>query len=347
MCKVLSEFKEAILASKKDRIAIVMHENPDPDSIASALGVSRLLTTWNPDIKCTFLYSGEISHSQNKTMVNVLSVILTNISEIENLQEEFDIFITVDVLPERCLEKEIECLMTIDHHRATTKRATFNDIRQIGATATIVWEYLQKEGIKFEKNDEEDATLATALLVGIKTDTSDLVSENVTELDFEAFRNLLEYVNQRHLSAIINYPIPSQIFELRSKLDQEENTRSDGGVFVGGVGYISPSKRDALPALAEERARVEGIDTAFVFGIVGDNIEVCVRSVGLAVDVNTLCQDIFGKQLAGGKMGAGAAKIPLAFLAVDPNVPQDVKDKIWEAVKARIIDKIFHVISGK
>jgi len=182
--------------------------------------------------------------------------------------------------------------------------------------------------------------------MGIKTDTSDLVTDNITDLDFQAYRNLLEHVNQRHLSAIISYPIPPHFFELRSNLDQDENIRSDGGVFVGGVGYISSSKRDALPALAEERARVEGIETAFVFGIVGENIEVSVRSVGLSVDVNALCQKLFGKQYAGGKMGAGAAKIPLGFMALDPNVPNEVKEKVWEAVKERIIDKIFHVVKG-
>ena len=346
MCKSLDKFKEAVVSSKKERVAIVMHDNPDPDSIASAMGLERILLSWNSEIKCKLLYSGEISHSQNKTMVNVLSIPLVDIAEIEDIQEEFDIFITVDVLPERCLDKDIPCLMAIDHHRSDTKRAEIQDIRPVGATSSIIWEYMQIEGIKFKKSDEHDAIIATALLMGIKTDTSDLVSDNITDLDFQAYRNLLEHVNQRHLSAIISYPIPPHFFELRSNLDQEENIRSDGGVFVGGVGYISSSKRDALPALAEERARVEGIETAFVFGIVGENIEVSVRSVGLSVDVNALCQKLFGKQYAGGKMGAGAAKIPLGFMALDPNVPNEVKDKVWEAVKERIIDKIFHVVKG-
>jgi nanoRNase/pAp phosphatase (c-di-AMP/oligoRNAs hydrolase) len=345
MCKDLEQFKESIVTLKKSRIAIVMHENPDPDSIASALGLEKILLTWNLDVKCTFLYSGEISHAQNKTMVNVLNIVMSDISEVD-LKEEFDVFITVDVLPDRCLDKDIPCLMSIDHHRADTKRSQFTDIRPVGATSSIIWDYMQKEDIKFKKNDEKDAIIATALLMGIKTDTSDLVSENITDLDFQAYRDLLDHVNQRHLSAIISYPIPPHFFELRSNLDQEENVKSDGGVFVGGVGYISSTKRDALPALAEERARVEGIETAFVFGIVGENIEVSVRSVGLSVDVNALCQKLFGKQYAGGKMGAGAAKIPLGFMALDPNVPVEVRDKVWEAVKERIIDKIFHVVKG-
>jgi len=346
MCKSFDKFKDAIKSSEKDRVAVVMHCNPDPDCIGASMGIEKLLKIWNPEIKCTLLYDGEISHAQNKTMVNVLGISLTPISEIENLNDDFDHFIAVDCTPERCLPKDIECLMTIDHHRNDTKRSKIEDIRNVGASCTIVWDYMQKEGAEFDKSNESDAIVATALLLGIKTDTSDLVSDNITELDFKAYIDLLQHVNQRHLSAIISYPIPPHFFELRSSLDQEENIKSDGGVFVGGVGYISSSKRDALPALAEERSRVEGIQTAFVFGIVGENIEVSVRSVGLSVDVNALCQKLFGKQYAGGKMGAGAAKIPLGFMALEPNVPQEVRDKVWDAVKEKIINKIFHIVEG-
>ena len=138
MCKSLYELKEVIQGNndpEKLKIAIVLHENPDPDCIASAMGMSKLLRTWTSEIRCTYLYSGEIAHPQNKTFVNVLNIGLTNISELEKetLSEQFGYFITVDVTPERCLPDDIECLMTIDHHRAETKRDKITDIRFDGA----------------------------------------------------------------------------------------------------------------------------------------------------------------------------------------------------------------------
>ena len=342
--KALSKFKEAILGdSEKTRVAIVMHENPDPDCIGASWGLIKLLQTWNPDIKCTLLYSGEISHSQNKTLVNVLNITLTNMAEIEKIEGDFDIFITVDVIPERSLKNDIKCLMTIDHHRVETKKAKIVDIRNVGSVCSIVWEYLKKEGITFKEKDETDSAIATALLVGIKTDTSDFVGENVSDLDFEAYKNLIGFVNRRQLSSIISYPIPPHYFEIRSRLDQPENTKIDNGVFVGGVGYISYAKRDALPMMAEERSRVEGINTAFVFGVVGDYIEVSVRSVGVAVDVNALCQKIFGKEYAGGKAGAGASKIPLSFCSLK-ETSDVVKNKMWEGIRDYIIERIFQEI---
>ena len=346
MSKELEKLKQAILSTKPEKVGIVMHNNPDPDSMGAGLGLSKLITTWNPETNCILFYDGEISHAQNRTMVNVLGIQMVKQSEVENFAEAANVFITVDVTPDRFLEKGIDCLMTIDHHRVDTSISKIKDIRPVGATSSIVWEYLKKEEIELDKSNEDEAVIATALLIGIKTDTSDLVSENVTDLDFEAYKNLIGCVNRRHLSAIINYPIPPYHFEIRSQLDQEENVKVDNGVFVGGIGYITPAKRDALATMAEERARVEGIETAFVFAVVGDNIEVSVRSVGLSVDVNALCQKIFGKQYAGGKMGAGAAKIPMGFLTIDTSMDEDIKDKTWASVKTLMIHKIFHVMSG-
>ena len=102
MCKPLKALKEVITSNlDKNRVAIFMHDCPDPDSIASSLGMDRLLKEWNSDIKCQYLYSGEISHSQNKTLINVLNISLVNIEDIEDINNKFDYFIAVDVMPER------------------------------------------------------------------------------------------------------------------------------------------------------------------------------------------------------------------------------------------------------
>ena len=350
MCKPLGNLKEAIIADPNlTRIALCMHSMPDPDSIGSALGLSKVLKNWNPEIKCTYIYEGEISHPQNKTLINLLNIPLTNAKEIEDIEGKFDHFISLDVMPERCLQCcdiDVEYLMAIDHHRAETSSAKFTDIRPVGATSSIIWEYLHKEDIAFNEEDEEDIFIATALVFGIQTDTDDLTSENVTSLDYKAVEGLMKYADRSKIQLIKNYPIPSYQFELEGKLNDEGNIKVTNGIFVGGVGYISITKRDALPTMASLRARMEGVDTAFIFGIIDDHIEVSVRSQGVSIDVNTLCQKIFGKDHAGGKMGAGAAKVPLGFLGVSSTASEDVKEKAWEAIKTIVIDKIFHIMEG-
>ena len=343
----LQQFKELILSNKKKtKVAILMHENPDPDSIASALGLARVMSHWNKDIKCSFLYSGTISHSQNKTMVNVLNVSLTHKNEIESLEEFADIFVTVDVLPERCLPKDIECSFVVDHHKDSSVLAKIQDIRRVGAASSIVWDYLNEEGIKLDKGNEIDALLATALLIGVKTDTVDLVSDNVTDLDFRAYQSIMGCVDRAKLSAIINYPIPFYQFELRSVLDNKDNYKTDNGVFVGGIGHIAASKRDVLPTLAAERSRLAEIQTAFVFAVIDNDIHVSIRTINPSVDINSVCHKIFGKSNSGGKLGAAAAKIPLGFLGLDSSASDEVVEKQWSFIKTLIIDRVFHVINN-
>lgn len=346
MKNVLQEFKEYIKSFPEDAlplIAIVSHDNPDPDSLGAALGMQRLLRHWNSNIKTNIVYGGEISHPQNKTMVNLLGINPMRKQDIKEILESTKAFIVVDSLPDRSLQ-DIECLFTIDHHKGDTKKSKFKDIRPVGATCSIIWEYFKQEGLTLDKSSDIDADIATAMAVGIKTDTSDLSSDNVTDLDFDAYKSLIGFVNQRKLAQIIRYPLPPYHFELRSRLDQEKNSISDSGVFIGGIGYIVPSKRDALPTIAEERARVEGTDTAFIFAIVGSNIELSVRSNGLSLDVNAICQNLFGKDFGGGKMGAGAARIPMGILAIDSD-PPEIQDKMWEAIRDKIQHKILTEMS--
>lgn len=347
----LQRFKAAILTVAKDspspviEVVIAMHDNPDPDCIGAAVGLQKLLKAWfvdipNKEVKCLFVHDGEISHNQNKTMINVLNISLIGIEKYEIASEDSTrLFVSVDCLPERCCLAGEEFLFSIDHHKTDTKKAKIKDIRQVGACSSIIFDYLQKEGIKFDKDNDEDRNVATALIMGIKTDTSDLASDNIDDLDFEAFKYLIGYVDQNKLSIIIRYPLPPYYFELRSKLDQEGNSMLENGIYIGGIGYIAPSKRDVLPTIADERSRVDGTNTSFIFAIVGTNIEVSVRSNGFSVDVNSLCQNIFGKEYGGGKMGAGAAKIPMGYLSVEEDSPE-LQEKMWLSIR----EKMFHNI---
>jgi len=344
---ILSKFKSILIQDNVKKVNIFLHYTPDPDAMAAALGLIKFITHINSSIKCDVYYTGEISHSQNKTFVNVLNVPILPLPDLPSADLlkslEFDLNVVVDSTPEKSLPEKLKCTFCIDHHKDKSPKSDLVDIRDVGATCSIIWEYLQHEGISFDKNSDTDCNIATAMLIGIKTDTQDLVSDTVKNLDFEAYMDLLKYVNRRHLSAIINYSIPNYLFELRSRLDKEVNFRKGTSTFAGGLGFIPRTKRDSLPVLADERARVEGTDTAFVFAIVDDCVEVSVRSVGTAVDVHMLCQQIFGKEYAGGKSGAGAAKIPMNFFNIT-SCPEEIKAEMCIAINNFIFNQIFNHI---
>ena len=333
---IVAQFKEAIITLARTTpqltVGIIMHDNPDPDCIGAACGMGKLLRSWVPECKCLMIYGGEISHPQNRTMVNLLNLqFVTRVDHPILNSDLAQIYVVVDALPDRCNMGNAECLLTIDHHKGDTKKSKLKDIRMVGSASSIVWDYLRESDVVFDKNKDEDCDIATAMIVGIKTDTFDLASENLTPLEFDAYKDLIACVNLRKLGMIVNYPIPPYLFELRSRLDQDGNARLDNGVFLGGIGYIEASKRDALPTIASERSRVEGTDTAFIFAIVGDRIEASVRSNGASIDVHSLCQTIFGKEYAGGKQGAGAAKIGLPFSLEDSS--ERVIESLWTSVR--------------
>jgi len=346
MCEKLSKLKEKLIGKEGEEtpsIAIMVHPNPDPDCIGSAKGFEKLIKSWNPNIPVTIIYDGEISHPQNKTMVKILNISMTHRDDIgrspDDLKKVADHFVIIDCMPERCDIGDIKPLAVIDHHPVDTKNTKYKDIRQVGSCCTIIWQYLNEEHVVFDEKSEDDSNIATALLIGLKTDTMDLISEKTTDLDFTAFKDLLGKANKTKLASIINYPIPPYLFELRGRLDKEGNTKTYNGVYVGGVDYITPTKRDALPSMAEERARTEGIDTAFVFAVVGDKIEICIRSNSPSVDVKNLCHRIFGKEHGGGHPRAGAVKIPLPFLSED-NTSDETKEAVWNGVRSLVMEKI-------
>lgn len=341
----LEEVKNVLVQNNESfkSIAIMVHPYPDPDCIGAAKGIEKLLKYWNPDLSISIIYDGEISHPQNKTLMKVLNISMTHREEAgkaaNDLKEIYDHFVVVDCVPERCNLGDIVPLAVIDHHPVDTKKAQYKDIRQVGSCCTMVWEYLNKENVPFDEKSDDDASVATAMLIGLKTDTMDLISEKTVDLDFLAFKDLLEKANKTKLASIINYPIPSYLFDLRARLDREGNTKAYNGVYIGGIGYITSVKRDALPTIAEERARTEGIDTSFIFGIVGENIEVCIRSNSPSVDVKNLCHQIFGREHGGGHPRAGAVKIPIPLLS-DENTSDETKEAIWNGVRSLVMEKI-------
>lgn len=115
------------LLADADGLTVVCHDNPDPDCLSGALALGRIAAAAGVDER-RILYSGRISHQQNRAFVNLLNLDL----------QPFDPAAVRD-RPDGSL------LAFVDHREA------------VGATATILTEYV------VELDVEVDSTLATAL----------------------------------------------------------------------------------------------------------------------------------------------------------------------------------------
>src|SRR5262249_11551234 len=166
------------LAAGKERIGILLQDDPDPDALASGLALRALLGRTKPS--APLITFGRITRPENVAMVLALEIEVEHVTAAD--LSRFDGLAMVDVQPSFCEERLGAVLSVIDPHpEARGCRAAFRDIRpSYGATSTMLTEYLRAADVKITER------VATALFYGIKTDTLHL-ERGGTRADMEAF----------------------------------------------------------------------------------------------------------------------------------------------------------------
>jgi nanoRNase/pAp phosphatase (c-di-AMP/oligoRNAs hydrolase) len=339
------KFKEIVEPLDK-KVAIFTHIGPDPDAIASATGLKWLLGKM--EIQSDVFYSGEISHKQNQTMVNILSINMMPVEEYLDNKESYSKNVMVDGTPKNLGNNDINIDIIIDHHKNTVKQKDFElvDIREVGSCSSIIYDMIKEYGYFFD-NSDEDKVVATALLLGIKIDTNDLLSENTSSVDYTAYQDLSKISDIGKISSILNYPLPKYLFELESESLKEENTSIVNTAYICSLGELPPSRRDALPEISDKLLRMEGISTSIVFAVIGNHLDCSVRSKDVSLDVNSFVQKIFGKEYSGGKSGGfGGARIPLGFFGIEGE-NTEVKKLIVDAIKAKLMAALQKELSSE
>lgn len=317
--KFITEIKDAPVDTVTTPVNIVVHDAPDPDAMGSAVGVQFLLK--NYEIESTINYRGEVSHPQNKTMVNVLNIVMEKVTDDIT---DMPFTISVDSTETNSCAKKVD--FVIDHHKNATTTKKKIILPQYGACSTIVFNLIRSLCPDYDKLTEY-TDVFTALLLGIRTDTNDLTSENMIGDDFSAYQELLSLADKEKLQKVMNYPLPRYSYDKRLLLHKEGNSSESNGMFVGGVGFISESQRDVISVLAEEYARMDSITTAVIFAIVDKKkLQISVRSSNVSLDVGAMCKEMFMGH-GGGTSYKGGASIPLYFYS---NLENGERDLFWE-----------------
>lgn len=323
MLKYLNYLKEKQI----NEVYICLHDAPDPDAFGSACGINFILK--QNGINSKIVYRGEISHPQNKAMMNMLSIVAEKINyKINNNKNknEFEC-ICVDCTPNNsCTEL---ASLTIDHHKVKSESKFEIIDPSYGACSTIVWNIVKELLIldQIDKNSQDSIITFTSMLLGIRTDTIDLTSERMSKEDFIAYQELLELADKEIIQKIMNYPFPRYLYEKRMILHEKGNSHELNGVFVGGIGFIPSSQRDVIAILSDEYVRMESVSTAVIFAIIDKKfLEISVRSNSVSLDVNQMCKDLFG-EFGGGSSSRGGAKVPLVFYS---EIDDKRMDDLWD-----------------
>ena len=127
-----------------DRMAILTHDNPEPDSIASATALQAIAEAFGVD--ADIIYSGDVGHQENRAFVNLLGIDLLARSEAPPLAE-YATVAAVDLAKAAAedLDLDVPVDIYLDHLEAEVPfDARFVDVRtNVSSTSTILTKYLQ------------------------------------------------------------------------------------------------------------------------------------------------------------------------------------------------------------
>lgn len=279
-------------------VLIIIYANPDPDALASALALKKILET--KKLAVNIGYTGAIGRPENASMIRQLKIPALPVSKKEAARS--DVIAIVDSQPQFFTDFDLpRCDIVIDHHPLSDAIHTeFADIRpNYQSTSSIMTEYLRAAGVHLTKN------LASALFYGIKTDTRHFIGD-MSYGDVEAIRWLRSKAD-RNIVKQIEF---SQFS--REGLDYFSialvRRRFVNGVMFSHLGPVPFF--DVCVQVADFFIRVENVSWALVTGVVGDTLVVIFRNDGLKKDAGYLARTAFGDMgSAGGHTSMGRAQM--------------------------------------
>jgi len=291
--------------------------NADPDAIASAMAVKRLL--WRRVASATIACTNVIKRPDNLTMLRLLGVRTVLFEDIK--ADRFSKFVIVDSQPSHDNQfKKLAVDVIIDHHPDSGESATYTDIRPAyGATASMLTEYLRAAGIK------PSAKLATGLFYAIKTDTDNFARKAVFD-DVIAFQYLFRHAN-KHMARKIEQSELKFEFLKYFKIALAEKRRRKGKLYAHLGKVPSP---DVCVLVADFFMRVSTVSWSIVSGRYNKKLVIIFRNDGIRKNAGQLANQSFGQiGSAGGHKNMARAEISRANLkrVVDPK--DDAKVALW------------------
>lgn len=310
----MSKLSDLVALCQGYPVYIQTHNFPDPDAIASAFGLQKLLAAYG--VESRLCYDGKIDKLSASKMLSAFRMEMSPYESLIADMKETDRIICVDTQKHAgnvtdFIGDEVAC---IDHHPTFVPvEYKYQDIRMTGACATLIAEYYALSGIA------PDRDVATALLYGLKMDTLNL-TRNVTALDIEMLGYLFPYCDPDTLADLERNNM--EFTDLKAYGAAIENIELYDKVEISYVPFTCPA---ALVAILSDfiLALVE-VEVAIVASFREDGIKLSVRSEDPEVHAGNLLH----KALLGIGNGGGHATMGGGFISKERvpelgNYPQD------------------------
>ena len=326
------EFKARNLADviddTDDRMAILIHRSPDPDSIASAAALQEIAES--RDVEADIIYEGEIGHQENRAFVNLLGIELTPGNDVD--LADYDTVALVDYM--KGGEPAVGDIdVVIDHfeHDDDGVEAEFTDVRpNVSATSTVLTKYVQELDLTLSQE------VATALLYGIRAETLDF-KRDTTPADLTAAAYLYPFADHDTLEQVESPSMSPETLDVLAEAIR--NREVSGSHLVSNAGFIRD--RDALAQAAQHLLNLEGITTTAVFAISDDTIYLAAKSKDIRMNIGRVLEDAFGEMgEAKGHSTDASVEIPLGiFTGIQAS--EDNRDTLLELTREAVRKKLF------
>lgn len=311
-----------------DRVLILLHNDPDPDAMASGLALRNLLRR----TKATAIIGAlqGVTRPENLRMVNLLDIQVEILTPAD--LKGFDGIAMVDVQPHYFGGLIDRVDLVIDHHPPQPGySAVFRDIRpEYGSTCTILTEHLRAVDVNISERT------ATAMLYAIKSDTL-FFNRQANRVDLEAFSYLYPLAD----AAMIRKMEGAEITEER--LGYVTRAQQTGAladqVFTAYLGEVP--REDFIPYVADFFLQVEDVKWTVVAGTVHDSLIVSVRNLGYSRNAGEMVRRLFADLgSAGGHRSMAKAVMPLA--AFQARFGQQDDDALHATIRELALEFLHH-----
>jgi nanoRNase/pAp phosphatase (c-di-AMP/oligoRNAs hydrolase) len=285
--------------SDADRVLILLHNDPDPDAMASGLALRNVLRRTKQTAIIATLQG--VTRPENLRMVNLLDL-QVEIIKVEQVNE-FERVAMVDVQPHYFGGAINHVDLVIDHHPETSGySAVYKDIRtDYGSTSTILTEHLRAVDANISERT------ATAMLYAIKSDTL-FFNRQANRVDLEAFSYLYPLADAMLIRKMEGADITLERLDYVLKARQQGRLVEQ--VFCTFLGN-SP-REDFIPYVADFYLQLENVRWTIVAGIVNDSLVMSVRNLGYSRNAGDFVRRYFAAiGSAGGHRAMAKAVVPL------------------------------------
>src|SRR6476469_2378349 len=304
--------------SDADRLLIMLHNDPDPDAMASGLALRNVLRRTRTTAIIGAIQG--VTRPENLRMVNLLDIHVESVTPADF--HSFQRVAMVDVQPHYFTGQVERVDLVIDHHPEQTGYSSiFKDIRaDYGSTCTILTEHLRAVDANISERT------ATAMLYAIKSDTL-FFNRQANRVDLEAFSFLYPLSDAALIRKMEGAEITMERLAYVTKATETGKLKEQA--FCAFLGELP--REDFIPYVADFFLQLEDTKWTLIAGVVNGSFVASVRNIGYTRNAGELMRKLFADiGSAGGHRAMAKAVVPAEKFVAKYGPLENATDRLLE-----------------